>query len=564
MKNIRFQKIVMLSYSQKKARIINLDANCVLIKGKNHVGKSCVLKSLYRSLGAEIKRMTDTWNKDTMVLLLYFSVDELCCKSLLIGNNVIVLNPDGTIRFKEKIDSTAFHKKMSILFGVDLSVLDDRMPNIPIAACYMPFYIDQDMGWSETWSSFSNVGNLSERSIVRLYLTGIVNDCFFTYKKKLALIEKKLKNCTKELQSYNVLSKQVRKRFRSLDVNIDIDGFKNRMNLFLEKLKQLREMQNEHMRLMQKLYVKKAYIEMGADQLKKNIHEIEKDFQYALELDDVIICPTCGAHYINNMKCRHDLLKDSQSCKELLIHYSKELDEINHQIDVAVVKSNDINLSIETTQALIEASNDEISIEEVVEAKSREQIIDLVKTQLSELSEEKTKLIKEKTRLDSLIINYNGNDRKKEAETLFVDYVIKAAKLMELSVSRERIRFGCRMQATGSALPVNIIAHTFSYLKLMQKYSGPIFMPVVIDEPKQQGLQQQTLSKAISYMLDAMPAYGQLIISLADDEEISIPQNALIIDLDETDGVLISDDFEVVRNEIEEILEKDFIRGWSQ
>ena len=111
MKNIRFQKIVMLSYSQKKARIINLDANCVLIKGKNHVGKSCVLKSLYRSLGAEIKRMTDTWNKDTMVLLLYFSVDELCCKSLLIGNNVIVLNPDGTIRFKEKIDSTAFHKK---------------------------------------------------------------------------------------------------------------------------------------------------------------------------------------------------------------------------------------------------------------------------------------------------------------------------------------------------------------------------------------------------------------------------------------------------------------------
>ena len=135
---------------------------------------------------------------------------------------------------------------------------------------------------------------------------------------------------------------------------------------------------------------------------------------------------------------------------------------------------------------------------------------------------------------------------------------------MELSVSRERIRFGCRMQATGSALPVNIIAHTFSYLKLMQKYSGPIFMPVVIDEPKQQGLQQQTLSKAISYMLDAMPAYGQLIISLADDEEISIPQNALIIDLDETDGVLISDDFEVVRNEIEEILEKDFIRGWSQ
>lgn len=48
---------------------------------------------------------------------------------------------------------------------------------------------------------------------------------------------------------------------------------------------------------MQKLYLKKAYVELGVEQLKKNIHEIEKDFQYALELDDVIICPTCGAHY---------------------------------------------------------------------------------------------------------------------------------------------------------------------------------------------------------------------------------------------------------------------------
>lgn len=81
----------MLSYSQKKARTINLDAKYVLVKGKNHVGKSCVLKSLYRSLGAEIKRLSDRWNKAAIVLLLYFSIDDVRYKSLLIGNDVVII-----------------------------------------------------------------------------------------------------------------------------------------------------------------------------------------------------------------------------------------------------------------------------------------------------------------------------------------------------------------------------------------------------------------------------------------------------------------------------------------
>lgn len=51
-----------------------------------------------------------------------------------------------------------------------------------------------------------------------------------------------------------------------------------------------------------------------------------------------------------------------------------------------------------------------------------------------------------------------------------------------------------------------------------------------MDEAKQQGLQQQGLSKSISYMLDSMPINGQLIMSLADDEEITIPQGTLMID----------------------------------
>ena len=54
-----------------------------------------------------------------------------------------------------------------------------------------------------------------------------------------------------------------------------------------------------------------------------------------------------------------------------------------------------------------------------------------------------------------------------------------------------------------------------------------------------------------------------LIMSLADDEEITIPQGTLMIDLNKTGGVLIEDDYMAVQQEIEEILNKDFQRRWT-
>lgn len=51
-------------------------------------------------------------------------------------------------------------------------------------------------------------------------------------------------------------------------------------------------------------------------------------------------------------------------------------------------------------------------------------------------------------------------------------------------------------------------------------------------------------------------------MSLA-DEEITIPQGTLMIDLNKTGGVLIEDDYMTVQKEIEDILDKDFIRRWN-
>ena len=551
---------MMLSYLEKKARIIQLNSDFVLIKGTNHVGKSCILKSLYRALGAEIKKMPDNWNAPTVILLLYFSVDNVNFKSMLIGNDLFVINPDGSIRFKNKIGSQELSRNITILFGVNLHVVGDEDFNIPVGANYMPFYIDQDSGWTGIWTSFSKVGTLSDKSIVRQYLTGIVDESYFSFKKKLTEVYKEIKKVHDQIRTFKALLNKVNEMFIELPIEYDIKSFKDKTNKYLEKLKVLRESQNKYLRLLQELYSKKTYIELNIEQLKKNITEIEKDFNYALDLDNIVICPTCGAHYTNDMSHRHEFNEDAHICRDMVIQCNNDLDIVNKQINAAIEKSEQINRIIEETQDLIKSNNNDISLEEVIEAKSHSMMRDMLNTECKKQNIRHNQLQDEKIRLEEIIKEYEDSGRKEYAETSFVQYVFDGMKSMGSKVKKESIRFGGRVYATGSALPVSIIAHTFSYLKLIKKCSGPVFMPVVVDEPRQQGIQQQGLNRTVNFMCESIPENGQLIISLADDKAISIPANALIIDLDKTGRVLIEDDYDEVNKEVETILNNDFER----
>lgn len=92
-------------------------------------------------------------------------------------------------------------------------------------------------------------------------------------------------------------------------------------------------------------------------------------------------------------------MKDLYACKDLLIRSGVDLDDINNQINTADKKLGDINASIESTQAMIKESNEGVSLEDVVEAKSREQIIDFMNNQQSDLLEECGKLRNKKKSL---------------------------------------------------------------------------------------------------------------------------------------------------------------------
>lgn len=545
-----------LSYRERKARTFDLDSNIVVIKGLNHVGKSCILKSIYYGLGGTVKKVANQWSAAHIIVILYFSIDGIDYKSLKIGDQLYLYNPDGSLRQHGYYNSQKIRKELNELFGILIgSVTNQQL--LSANSIYMPFYIDQDSGWYEPWTSFTSV-TTSDKSNARLYLTGIVDGVYFNNKKKLSNVENQIRKCNEEQRAYKKLYYELKKKNTDY-IPTTKESFKSEVDSYLSSLKSLRESQKEIVRTLQALYTKKTYYEVNIQQLHKNMKEMHKDFDFALTQEDIVTCPTCGAQYKNDMIHRHEILKDESTCKNLIIDYQDKLNNINSKIESYQKSNEDLSDQINEVQRNLKASNDDVSLGQVIESESNQKLLENLQVEIEKIKNSINDLYTQKISLEATIKQYDKG-RREEAAKDFKNFVIRYLSEMGLSnIDEDSIKFGGRINMTGSNVPVYQIAYTFAYNKVMIKYSGPVFFPIVIDEPRQQGLRDNGLQKMISFITLHIPANGQLILSIAEDN-IDLPEDAKIIELQPTDKVLCEEEYSSVSKEVDNLLNMSFFK----
>src|SRR5690606_41191125 len=74
MKSFRFENIWLLSHRDKKARHVNFHPKKNLLRGRNHTGKTSLIRSLFETLGAKPHGKLEAWDESTASLL-EFSID---------------------------------------------------------------------------------------------------------------------------------------------------------------------------------------------------------------------------------------------------------------------------------------------------------------------------------------------------------------------------------------------------------------------------------------------------------------------------------------------------------
>lgn len=560
MKNIRFKEISFLSY-KGVARRINLNNDLLVIAGGNESGKSSILKSLYYTLGATVHPFARRWVEGNVVTMLKFTVDGINYKAVRMGNDVYVFNPDNSLIFREN-DKIKIASRLGNLLGINILFKDSKGKTKTFSTGYMfmPFYLDQDKGWDQPLNSFTGLLGVGGKHNALLYHTGVIDDEFYVYKSQLEEAEARKKEVVSEVTGSMRFKTEAMKRFPKNDIlPFSVEDFNKGISVVIAKLSDLKEKQKKILQELEKLYSVKYSYQFNIDQLKENINEIDKDFKYALKSESEICCPMCGATVENDAFARFKMLDDKDRCKDLLIDNNTKLDEIKEKIAEKEKLSVDIKNEIEELQAQINRRSEQVTLNEMFEAKLKEYVEDIV-------NETTGKLFDEQHRLERIILENKDrikrlqkNDKKSMVEKDFDSYVRKALRTFGvMGEGQKRHTLGGRVNTTGSNIVKNVIAYTYAYLYVMQKYGCPFFAPIVIDEPKQKGIDDNGFVSILNSIVNDRPEGSQLILSLTEGELSVLKAEYNSIILPNGQDVMNTAEYISVKDEIEELVYGNF------
>lgn len=296
MKELIINSILIADINRKTAKFQEFSNGFnVITSSQNHVGKSSIIKSLYYAFGAEVVFDTN-WDKKSKIYIVKFEVDKIKYKIARFQKKYVLFQEDELILFTEHV-TTELAKKLEDIFnfGVYLPNRDDNTIELaPPAFLFMPYYIDQDRGWSEIYGSFSNLEQYAkdDRRKSLYYHLGIYN------KKTVELIAEK---DTLHLQLNTV--KEEAERLKNV-INVLSEELKNivpaenieelERNLIMPKevisklVRKLGEKRNEIQKLEIKLQNHKY--QLNAINIVKHNHSTT----IQTPIKNILSCPKCG------------------------------------------------------------------------------------------------------------------------------------------------------------------------------------------------------------------------------------------------------------------------------
>ena len=159
MREVYFKSILIADVQHHTARLQTFEKGLNIVTSvDNHVGKSSLLKSLYYTLGAEIS-YDSVWNRSTKLCVLTISVENEEYQICRLMRNFAVFHEKDLLLITDSITKGLSPILEKIFdFAVYLPNKESGKVELsPPAFTFMPYYIDQDKGWSGLYESFENI-----------------------------------------------------------------------------------------------------------------------------------------------------------------------------------------------------------------------------------------------------------------------------------------------------------------------------------------------------------------------------------------------------------------------
>lgn len=564
MKRLIFEEIQILSYREKKAIKIQFSPKKTIIKGANQVGKSSLLKSIYYTLGATPTVLNRNWLKAEPITYLKFKVD---------GQSFNVLRYDKSrYAVVNELDEVIPHtfKSLSIFlneifnFNLLLSNRKGEGENPPSPYLFLPFYIDQDKSWNDSWNTFSGLGQYSSwKKPVTEYHAGIKGNKFYQTKTDLDSTRIELSETKNEINTLNKILGGIREKLNNESFNVTAEDFSTEVSELLTECETLKTEQNKLKLKLTDLYNHKSILDSRIAIIENAIHEAKADYKYALNyIDEVVDCPMCGAHYENNFNERFSIAEDEEKLQELLTELRIEVLKVNDEIAKHDKSFVETKIDFEKIEQLLNSKKEEVKLIDLIENEGKRKVNEIFKNEKNLIYQ---KIGNARTRFELLEkelkeINKENENRKKRIMLL---YRTKLRDFLEeLNVNPDKIsetffnRIDNKINEQGSNLPRALLAYYFAFLHVMNLYSTSTFCPIVIDSPKQQEQDEENTKAIMNFINNNQPDNSQVILGLVDDIDTDVLEGHTIVLEDDKYSLLKESYFEEVNDELFPIIEK--------
>jgi hypothetical protein len=559
MKEFKLKRMLLLSLKEDKAREVKFNSKRTIILGRNSTGKSCLLKSIYQTFGAEPQNLHPNWRDANVISLIEFSIENETLYILRNGKNYSIFdNKANQLKAFSKVSELSEYFTTLFDFKIQLPNKKGEIVTPPPAYLLLPYYADQDKSWSANWSSFSRLYLPNAKTSIVNYHTGIRPNKYYEAKNELSLVNIGISEIDKDLAIVRSLLKNLKEKLSKIDFNIDIADFQIQITELLVSCEVLNKSQNQLKQDLTHLYNQKINLESQLIITQKALSETNSDYEFAVNnLEEVVSCPSCGADYENNFSERFGIAKDEQRCLDLIIELKEELSIVKAKIEKTNNKFSTNNRTIVDIQKQLESKKEKVKLKDVIESEGKKEIRKLFESEIREYEEElKSKLLLQK-QYEADVKSFEDRKRSNRIKSDYRELMSRFLKKLNVHSLSEKSysRIDASIKESGSAMPRALMAYYYSILHTIRKEGSSAFCPIVIDSPNQQGQDSENLPILIDFILSEQPKDSQLILALEELPDSAKIEKSDIIELTDKRSLLLKDQFEKVFSEMKPYLE---------
>ncbi|PSH65160.1 ATP-binding protein [Phyllobacterium sophorae] len=562
MKNLRFEKLELLSVVEKRARTIEFHPRLTVIKGENDVGKSSVIKSLYWAFGAGSK-IHPTWKDAKVKALVTFTVDGHHHFILRDGSRIALFDAAGELMISTTSITSELAPAIGRLFDFKLILTDNNgvAGTPPPAFAFLPFYVDQDNGWGQALESFDNLQQYPKfRKNVIEFHSGIRPNEFYELmaeKRQVSQVRDELGRDRKAIE--NAIHKLgLEATFTGLELSMA--DHEASIDQLLVRLRDLRNVRQKRAMELAALLHEREIVREQMEIAKAAAKEFDLDFRWLAQVgDDGILCPTCGTTHRNDFANRFSIVDDSEACAEFVRDCIDRLRAIADQVAAieAAMRQND-RTSDEISRILAEKRGD-VTLEEVIESKGRTSARALLNSQLDEISKELAAYAGQIAAIDDKLKAFEKGtrDRRKLVEKYYAREMLAFLNKLDVrNIEHASVtKIDRKIHDTGSDQPRAVLAYYLALMRTIFEFSKSLTAPMVIDSPNQQDQDASNVAAMIDLIFSSRPDNGQTILGTVSLHDQNVSDGKVIV-FEDKNAVLVASEYEEVSNRFRPFFDK--------